>query len=86
MRTQTACRLTVRLAWEVGQGQYHPPFTFLCVEDVEMAATAARYAAEQATRGIRFLGVAVSATGGKAGPWEPIALPWPREGTPPTCA
>lgn len=74
MRIQTACRLTVRFAWDVAADHNHPDYTFSCAEDREMAVTAALRAAEIAPRGIRLLGAAVSADGGRSGPWEPLEL------------
>lgn len=73
-RAQTACSLTVRFTWEVAEGHHHPEFTFTCSEDVEMAVTAARLAAEVAPTGIRLTNVDVSESGGRFGPWEPLNL------------
>lgn len=73
-RTQTACRLTVRFTWQVADGHSHPEFTFTCSQDIEMAATAARRAADGAPSGIRLVGAAVSESGGRFGPWEPLNL------------
>lgn len=74
IRRQTRCCLTVRLTWQTAAGEHHPDHTFTCAEDVEMAVTAATCAASLAPAGIRLIEAAVSATGGKGGPWEPLTL------------
>lgn len=74
MRTQTACKLTVRFRWEVDAGQHHPQFTYSCAQDIAMAIGIAARAAENSPRGIRLAGIDVSLSGGRWHPWEPVEL------------
>jgi hypothetical protein len=82
MRTKTTCCLTVRLSWDVAEGQHHPRYSFAYAEDLETAATSARYAAALSTKSIRLIGAEVSVTGDQAGPWEPLDLKPPTHGAP----
>lgn len=75
MRRQTACRLTVRLTWDVVMDDSHPRETYGCVEDIDMARTMAEYAAKSAPIGIRRLTkVETSPSGGRFHPWTPLDL------------
>lgn len=76
-RTQTECNLVVRLSWAIGAGHSHPEHTFLCAQDPAMAAQAAQRASDMSPAGLRLLGAATSATGGRDGQWEPLALDCP---------
>ena len=82
MREQTECNLGVRFTWDVTGGHYHPRHTYTCVQDIEMAATAAIRAAENAPRNIiTLVGVDVSPSSGRYHPWEPLALEFSEDGS-----
>ena len=66
--------MVVRFTWTVTEGHHHPRHTYACVQDVETAKVAARHAEALSKTGVTLQGAEVSATPGKAGPWEPIAI------------
>lgn len=72
LRTQTACRLVLRLEWAVAPDQSHPRYSYICVQDEDMARTAAGVASERSPRGIRLVGASTSPTGGRDGAWDPL--------------
>lgn len=73
MREQTECNLGVRFTWDVTGGHHHPRHTYTCVQDIEMATTAAVRAAENAPQNnITLVGVDVSPSSGRFHPWEPL--------------
>ena len=75
MRVQTACRLGVRLTWEVAAGHDHPRETFGCVQDEDMAITMATYSAASAPDVRRLIGVETSPSSGRHHPWTRLDLP-----------
>lgn len=66
--------MVVRFTWAVTEGHNHPRHTYTCVEDVETAKVAARHAGALSKTGVTLHGAEISATPGKAGPWESISI------------
>ncbi len=81
MRVQTECNLGVRLTWDVKGGHHHPRHTYTCVQDIEMAATAAIRAADYAPKGLTLVGVDVSPSSGRYHPWEPLMFEFSEDGS-----
>ncbi|NUR04320.1 MAG: hypothetical protein HOY79_49805 [Streptomyces sp.] len=77
MRRQTECNLVVRLTWDVTLGHSHPRYTFVCVQDEDMAAMVARRADEFAPRGLRLVGAEASPSAGRDHPWVTVGLGLP---------